>query len=283
MSKSLSYRGVGDAFHFINLANIAAYGSCIYMFGGSKDGLFDSKWLTEGFCLHDTETPFWTTHDVSCYVMLAMSVLGLAVWYLGHNKPGMDRANQLTFWALIGAIGHGLGHQLIANGKRMGYYPENGDAAFVEDLRGDPWWLILAKVGPGFPLFWIPLVKTYMMNTTKNRMVGTAFVFQTASMFTPVKFGFSFTQSVLFAGLSLDQLFLPDNEKGFEYALWPILTVVPSGIFTWIESTGCTTSPLMKDHGHVIYDVYMTTSYTLFYVLCWMRSTRLSIRKVKGE
>jgi hypothetical protein len=283
MSQSLSYRGIGHAFHFINLANLTAYGSCIYMYGGSKDGLFDSKWLKEGFCLHETETPFWTTHDVSCYVMLAMSLLGLAVLYAGHDKPGMDRANQLTFWALIGAIGHGLGHELIANGKRMGYYPKDGDAAFVDDVRGDPWWLILAKVGPGFPLFWIPLVKTYMMNTTKNRMVGTAFVFQTASMFTPVKFGFSFTQSVLFAGLSLDQLFLPDNEKGFEYALWPILTVVPSGIFTWIESTGCTTSPLMKDHGHVIYDVYMTTSYTLFYVLCWMRSTRLSIRKVKGE
>ncbi len=88
-------------------------------------------------------------------------------------------------------------------------------------------------------------------------------------------------QIVFFAGLSFDQLLLPNNEKGFEYALWPILTVVPSGIFTWIEAIGCTTSPLMKDHGHVIYDVYMTTSYIFFYVLCWMRSTRLSIRKVK--
>jgi hypothetical protein len=253
------------------------------MFGGSMAGLFDSKWLQEGFCLHDTETQFWTTHDVSCYVMLAMSLLGLAVWYAGHDEPGMDRANQLTFWAIIGAIGHALTHELIANGKRMGYYPDDGESTFVDDLKGDPWWLILAKVGPGFPLFWIPLVKTYMMNTTKNRVVVTAFFFQIGALFTPVKFGFSYAQMVLFAGLSFDQLLLPNNEKGFEYALWPILTVVPSGIFTWIEAIGCTTSPLMKDHGHVIYDVYMTTSYIFFYVLCWMRSTRLSIRKVKCE
>lgn len=283
MSQSLSYGGLGNAFHFINLTNIAVYGSCLYMFSGSNDGLFDSKWLEEGFCLHDTETLFWTTHDVSCYVMLAMSMLGLAVWYAGHNEPGMERANQLAFWAIIGAIGHGLTHELIANAKRMGFYPDDGDSTFLDDVKGDPWWLILVKVGPGFPLFWIPLVKTYMMNTTRNRVGVAAFIFQIGALVTPIKFGFSYAQTVLFAGLSFDQLFLPDNEKGFEYALWPILTVIPSGIFTWIESTGCTTSPLMKDHGHVIYDVYMTTSYILFYVLCWMRSTRLSTRKVKGE
>jgi hypothetical protein len=132
--------------------------------------------------------------------MLAISLLGLAVWYAGHNEPGMDKANQLTFWAMIGAIGHGLTHELIANGKRMGYYPDDGDSTFV---------------GPGFPLFWIPLViKTYMMNTTKSRVVVTACLFQIGSLFTPVKFGFSYAQMVLFAGLSFDQLFLPDNEKG---------------------------------------------------------------------
>ena len=87
-----------------------------------------------------------------------------------------------------------------------------------------------------------------------------------------MRFGFAYTQSVLFVGLSVDQLHLSAGEKAaFGYALWPLMTVIPSGIMSWIEATGCTTHPLMRQfRGHVAYDALMASSYILYYLVCWI-------------
>jgi hypothetical protein len=277
---SQHYATIGSLLHAVNLVNIAVYGSTLYLYGNDPSaGGFDREWLREGFCLPHGDRPYLTTHDLSGYLMIGAAFIGLGILhYLGRKEQGLKlvRAHRLTFWALCGAIGHAAGHFLIANGKRMNIYP-SPDERFIDDLRNSTFLMALGKAGPGYPLFWIPLVKTYMMNTAQGRVAVVAFLANTFALFMPTKFGFSYTQAVLFGGMSIDQLMLPAVEKDtFEFALWPLLTTIPNGIFAWVECLTCTTSPMMQQHGHVLYDLYMVSSYTLFYLICWNRQKRRS-------
>ena len=139
------------------------------------------------------------------------------------------------------------------------------------------------KAGPGYPLFWIPLIKTYMMNISRDRVILLALIADAGSLMVPVRFAFSYTQAVLFAGMSIDQLLLAKRDKGFEYALWPLSTVMPNGMFSWIESLTCTSTFLTKTHGHIIYDTYMASSYIIFYPVCWIRMKHRYKSKAKAN
>lgn len=281
VAKMTTFAAIGTALHTLNLLNIAAYGTSLYVWGmNPSSDVFDKEWLKEGFCIPHGDRPFLTTHDLSGYIMVAFALLGIAIQrYVSRlgSKQGLDlsRANQLTFWALIGAIGHGAGHFLISNGKRGNFYPP-AEVRFIDDLRESTFLVALGKAGPGYPLFWIPLVKTYMMNTAQNRVALVALIADVGGLFMQARFGFSYTQAVLFGGMSIDQLLLPAGEKQtFEYALWPLLTTIPNGIFSWVECLTCTTSVLMRQHGHLVYDFYMVCSYTLFHLICWRRQQRM--------
>lgn len=288
---SLSTPNLGDAFHMVNILGILVYGTTLFLL---KDGdFFDPSWLKEGFCIHQHDVPFWTTHDLSGYAMLAISIFGLLLLLIlkkvrlrGTNAPvGMEMANKLAFWALIGAIGHGGGHLLITNAKRNGTYPV-GDMRGLDALLADKGareiiLRIVRELIPGYLLFWVPLVKTYMINTPKNKVILLAALIQIGAMQLQAKFAFAFTQMVFFAGLSFDQLlFVPQTDKGFEYALWPLVTVIPSTALSWWESTSCTTSVIMRDYGHVIYDTFMASSYILYYLICLVRIQRSERNKL---
>ena len=122
----VSFSVIGDTFHIINLINILIYGIAMFWCGVSANhcNVFDQQWLKEGFCLHNTTTPYWTTHDVSGYLIIFITLLGFPVLHFGKRAPGMKKqAYQLTFWAMIGALGHATGHFLIAHGKRLNFYP----------------------------------------------------------------------------------------------------------------------------------------------------------------
>lgn len=277
----ISYSLVGDAAHAINLINIAVYGTLLYHYGSADAGMFDEEWLTEGFCLPYKSGPFRTTHDISGYVMVAIALLGIAAqrYWSKNTYNKMAQADRLVFWAMIGALGHACGHFIIANAKRHEFYPP-ADERFIDDLRKSSVWEAIGKAGPGYPLFWMPLVKTYMMNTAKDRVAIVALILQSVGLWVPVKFGFAYTQAVLFAGQSIDQLMLPSKEKGFEYMVWPILTILPNGIFAWIECLTCTSSVLMRKHGHVVYDLYMASSYLAFYLVCSVRTNKSTKSKI---
>jgi len=283
--------------HVLSLWNISLYGSLLYKYG-RKSELFDRQWLEAGFCLQRDNNKtinkngdyYRTTHDVCGYVIILISVLGLALQqFLSRRSKGnssssggssssssscsihTSKADALTFWALVGLLGHAFGHFLIANGIRYDFYPPPTET-FMDDLLQSSVLEAIGKAVPGYFLFWMPLVSTYMMNTAKGRVAGVAFCCWIGSLFVQTRFGFSYAQSVLFAGLSIDQLLLPKSEKGFEYALWPLITTLPNGAIAWIESLSCSSSPLMKQHGHLVYDVYMAISYIVFYLICWVRT-----------
>lgn len=274
VNNMISYSTIGDSLHVANLANIALYAGLLYNYGNGAGGVFDEEWLKAGFCLPHGDEHYRTTHDLSGYVMVAIALMGIALQkYLSSKaKDGrLQKADSLAFWALVGALGHASGHFIIANAIRMDFYPPP-DERFIDDLvKSSSIAEGIMKAGPGYPLFWMPLVKTYMMNTAKNRVAGLAFIINIGALFVPVKFGFSYTQAVLFAGMSIDQLMIRKKDKGFEYALWPLITTIPNGVFSWVESVTCTSSFLMREHGHLVYDIYMASSYIVFYLICWAR------------
>ncbi|CAB9517614.1 expressed unknown protein [Seminavis robusta] len=287
---SVSPRLVGNCLHTLNLLNIFLYGSVIYAFGTNPQStVFDKSWLQEGFCMPHPDVDYQTTHDLSGHVMVVISLLGLALQRcLSHRQASksttatestLSKADTLTFWALIGALGHAWGHYFLAFSHREQFFPPS-EESFMDDLLRSSLPEAIGKACPGLPFFWMPLVQTYMINTAKGRVAIVAFFCWFFSLLMQVRFGFSYAQSVLFAGMSVDQLLLPDSEKGFEYALWPLITTVPSGIFAWLESTSCSSNSMMQQHGHLIYDVYMASSYILFYLICWTRAN-YSVVKTK--
>ena len=272
------YQSIGHILHSLNLLNIALYGGSLYWFGKEDAGVFDAAWLKEGFCLPDETTAFWTTHDLSGYIMVLMALFGLAVRYQlsGVSKKKTtttrvsEQADQLTYWALLGALGHASGHFILSNAKRHKFLPP-GNVTFLDDLKQSSFLVGLGKAGPGYPLFWIPLVKTYMRNTAGDRVAALALLFNLGSLVVPSAFGFSYTQAVLFGGMSLDQIFFvpQEQQQTLEYALWPLLTTLPNGAWAWFECMKCTSHPWMIQYGHILYDAYMVSSYTIFYMIFW--------------
>lgn len=277
-----SYSVIGNGLHVLNLLNIALYGSILYNFGSVGSGVFDDNWLQRGFCNPHEGIPYRTTHDYSGHAMALISIVGLAMqqWLSRKSTADLTKADNLAFWALVGGLGHAFGHYHIAFAFRENFFPP-ADVTFMDDLLQGTLIEAIYKALPGYPLFWMPLVGTYMHNTARGRVAIVALFCWLGSIMMQVRFGFSYTQAVLFAGLSIDQMMLPEPEKGFEYALWPLMTTVPNGILAWVESTACTSSPLMKQYGHLIYDIYMASSYVFFYLVCWCRAN-YSLRKSKS-
>ena len=143
----------------------------------------------------------------------------------------------------------------------------------MDEFRADDCnFVTYAKHIPGYFLFWIPLVKTYMYNVSQNYVAGFAALIWIGGMQLPLKFGFSYTLIVLFAGQSLDQLCLGMEKKStFEYMLWPLVTLLPNFYISVMESLFCTRSDAFMTHGHLIFDGYMAFSYSAYYMGCWLR------------
>lgn len=143
---------------------------------------------------------------------------------------------------------------------------------------------MFAKHVPGYFLFWMPLVKTYMYNVSNNHVATYAFLVMAGAMQLPLKFGFSYTLAVLFAGQSIDQLLvLRGSEKGgIDYALWPAATLLPNFCISVLESALCTKSEVFRALGHVIFDGYMASSYCLYYLGCWLWNKQ-GDAKAKGK
>jgi hypothetical protein len=292
-SLSLSYRQWGNAFHSLNLCGILAYASLM----ANHHQYVDSSWLEYGFCepLH-LEPKYWTTHDQSAYIMISIALSGLLLRHFNHHhsRNGSENnesttstslADQLFVRASIGALGHASGHLLISHGHRHGYYPQPHET-FWTSTQDNSLWIKLSYAVPGYLFFWIPLIQTYMMHSSRRWVVILAAIAQLVVLHIPVRFGFAYTQIVLFAGMSIDQLLHSLSvsnhhhyaDETWDYALWPILTVIPSTIMSLVECMGCTTTNFMgmKTYGHVVYDTVMASSYVFYYYTTCCRKTKVA-------
>ena len=281
-----SHRLIGNVLHAALLGAISAYAAAVlFLLRGVPSvasSHFDDRWLATGFCAphDDDDSSQWTTHDRSALLMTILSILGLGIVHMLRDQlstRGDDAADMVT-WALLGALGHAAGHAILASSDRAGLLPlPSGDVSAMDEfLADDANWTTFVKHVPGYLFFWIPLVNTYMRNMSRNRVAGFAFIAMVGAMQIPLKLGFSYTLIVLFAGQSIDQLLLAEDRKGFEYMLWPMVTLLPNFLISVMESTVCSGNSFFAKHGHLVFDGYMALSYSVYYVICWMRNNTLT-------
>mmetsp|Transcript_19660 Transcript_19660/g.41006 ORF Transcript_19660/g.41006 Transcript_19660/m.41006 type:complete len:310 (-) Transcript_19660:117-1046(-) len=293
--KASTYRHIGNIAHAAVLGSIGIYGYSILQLldefrpndnhhVNTNNHLFqvDPHWLENGFCMPHAEIPNFTTHERCGYFMILASLLGfLLLSSLPDTHDFMSNARERTQWALFGAIGHACGHIILAVTKRHGLLPSGDVSAVDEFLAEHRNWVTFAKHLPGYFLFWIPLIKTYMTNVSRANVMGFAFLVMVGAMQFPLKFGFSYTLIVLFAGQALDQLLFLRKEKkeNLEFMVWPLVTLLPNFFISVMESMWCGASGRREDpfwlgdlferHGHLVFDGYMAISYTIYYLICW--------------
>jgi len=176
---------------------------------------------------------------------------------------------------------HAMGHFLMFEAIRAGVYPD-GNVRGIDDLRQSTMLSVARKILPGFVLFFTPLMKSYMRNTSMPLVVLAAFVSQYGSLHSPMKYGFSFGLSSFFIGFSLDQLLaLPSKEKGFAFAIYPLVTVIPSILFAWFECTSCSSSWILMKYGHSAFDSWLGVSYNMYAVITHLYLNNTSKIRVK--
>jgi len=274
------------------------YGKAMFQYGDKDDSPFDERWLREGFCRPE-DSDVEEMHLNSGLVMATISFPFIAFLYWKHlqstskciedvqeeedhsdqkddNEADLvkggeytqDEAQQYTTNAMIGVIGHAMGHFIILEALKNDVYPE-GSMKPIDALRNDSLVMLLKKMTSGYFFFWIPLLKSYMQNTSWAMVFIFAAFVKCGALQIPAKFGFAYAQCCFFLSFSIDQLLsIPKEKKGLAFALYPLVTVVPSLIISWYEATACSTSTIMRLYGHVIYDGFMALSYIFFYVLC---------------
>ncbi len=181
----------------------------------------------------------------------------------------MKVVNDYVMYAMLGVVGHAVGHFLISHSMTIGIYPEGGTRG-IDDLKESSIALATFKILPGYLFFWVPLLKSYMQNSGWTSIFIFAAIAVAGSLMLPLRLGFAFAQCFFFLGLSIDQLCSVSRErKTFAYALYPFVTVLPSVILSMLECTRCSSSgSFWAAYGHVLYDSFMALSYPLFYALC---------------
>lgn len=264
----------GDLFHLLNLSIVLSFALCVAKFvPNAKDGntvLFDPLWVREGFCVSNPDTPYWTSHDLCLYgdTILAVSFGLLYLWL--RKTPGMEAANDIVKFNIIGIVAHGFGHGMIAKGFRDGVLDSDATLSILETTFRDASLIeIVRKEIPGL-LFWVPLLKATMPNVPNLLILPVALVSDIGNLFLPRTFGFTYVQTVLMISFSVNQLARPIKEKGVEYALYPAIVGVPLAVIGWLESTTCSNF-MISIGGHIVYDYYIPIAMIAFYLMSFMR------------
>ena len=274
---TMSWKTIGNAAHFLNVGLVITYG--FFVFASGKEGVndlrrLDERWLEEGFCTPESDTNMKMHFDNGITLGLISCALA-AYWFHRSKKTSLIKdsfeveVDSYIKPALCGLMGHAIGHLLIYGAKYGQFYPDDPELRGIDDLRGDSIGEIVKKIVPGYFIFWIPVVKSYMQHSRMPFICMCALFALVTSLHLPIKFGFSFAQCFFFMSLSFDQMLnVPSDKKGFTYAIYPLMTVIPSISLAWAEASSCSSSKSMKAYGHLIYDVFMGLSYVSFYVLC---------------
>ena len=292
-----SWKFIGNLAHCVNIVLVFCYGLSVLVYGKQLQDsgrILDERWLEEGFCKPEN-TGVEQMHLDSGLTLALISFPFIVYLYrtsrrdsLKHYDDGdeyseMFAVKKFINSAMVGVIGHALGHFIILESIRVGIYPQ-ADLTGIDDMKNDSIGLILRKLLPGYVFFWVPLISSYMQNASWVLVLLFAQVALLGSLHVPLKFGFAFAQCFFFFGLSLDQLFcVSADKKTFAFALYPLITVLPSITFSLAEATSCSSLPLMKAYGHVVYDAYMGVSYIMYYGICQKYYNKFKNEKVKEE
>jgi len=113
-------------------------------------------------------------------------------------------------------------------------------------------------------LCWIPLIKATMpQNGSHLTVLLISWLSIIGGRVIPSRFGFTYTQTVLFICFSWNQLSQPRANKNFAYALYAAAASLPLKLLAWLESMACGNF-IIHYGGHLLYDSYIPLSLSYF-------------------
>jgi hypothetical protein len=271
MSSTQTFVYIGNAANIVVLGASIVYAAIvIYFTQPGKSGVLDEAWKKDGFCIHNKDVRYASSFDTCLYVDVLLSLLLYAMYWKWKNLPGMETASEIVPMLILGTLGHGLAHGIMAAKFRDGSYETE---KMEEAVDFPPWPQLLAFCA----LFWFPLLKASMPKMNSAIVAFLAVIVTYGPTFAggmKKQLGFAYIQTVLSIAFHLSQLTLKAEEKQRrEYMTLPLSAIFPV-LVAFNEAMFCS-SYFRALGGHVIYDFSIIFSYIVFYVDCY-RVTAIS-------
>jgi hypothetical protein len=265
---------VGNVGHVVSMISVIVFLLAVakHLLNPSAPSVFDPAWTEYGFCIKDPASLFWSSHFVCLYVDVAATLGMLAMYYFyiysrpSPTSPIIQYINPMFVKSIPGVLLHGLAH------GGLGVLLHKGLGSF-SSLTSHP-----ASVNPVQLLillvFWFFLLRTALPNCSVAVVaIATAVAFGVHVLFIPLKFAFTYVQTVLLVAFSCDQLLLPTTTKqnNIAYSLFPWLAVLPLSFVAWMESIECSAFVREYFYGHVIYDAFIPASVMAWFQVSYYR------------
>jgi hypothetical protein len=213
------------------ILNTSIFAYTVVMHNDSK--IFDPVWQPDGFCISNKDVIYWNSHDLCLYFDTIAAILHFLLFLALKDSPGMEPANELVKFGIMGVFGHGLGHGAISKAMRDGITPDlDSSVTGLDEISKMSAIEAIYRLIP-FLLFWILLLKASLPNASFTVILSMTAVSLFFNTMTPQRFGFTYVQTVLLLAFSLNQLLRPVSEKDSTYALYPVIVGFP--ISKWIK------------------------------------------------
>lgn len=255
----INVRTTGDVLNaLVLLCTVGATYALIYRF--PNESLYDSNWLSHGFCVSQPESTLWNSHTLSFYSDSVMSVLLTLVYALYFAGPSTK--SSLSSVALKGSITgvffHGLGHLYLGVRDAAGIdFRWNGDNLWHSIVNKSILFGALAGIMRGSLSFASP---------ARILSFTAVFTWGLSVLGVPPQLNFVYVQAVILIGISLHMLMLdPQHKQTSAYPLYALLRL-PVLLVGLVESMKC--QDLLEPWGgHVVYDTTISIAQLLTPIL----------------
>lgn len=214
--------------------------------------IFDPTWRREGFCPANGVS----THVVSGYALLALSLVGFFVYLSLRRTPGLESANVIIWTTMLMSFFHGFSHFGFAHAADLDMVAASarGIDTVLDTYYNKPAWesVVGVFIALSSVAFWMGLFRTAMPSLGhKSWLLGFfgLYIELTFPLNAVVPFGHALS-SVIFSFNQVNR-----NDKDVAYVLQPWMVGLPSTVLALLESTQCEVFVRDYLYGHFAYDV----------------------------
>ena len=262
INQASHHKLTGDIVNMSVLATSVVYViTVVYFTLPGAQGVVDEQWKKDGFCIQNSDVPYWSSFDTCLYVDVVFSAIIAGLYFAWKDIPGMEASSAIVPALIAATLGHGIAHGFMAVKLRDGtYHQQEGGAP------------TLLQMTIGCVILWFPLLKASMPKMDYQHVAVLAAIVTYGQSFVNNKLGFAYIQTIVNISFHVSQLMLSSDEKNRrEYMTMPLSSVLPL-VVAWNEVLFCDTF-FRSAGGHVLYDASIVVSFTVFYFDCYSFNT----------
>lgn len=214
--------------------------------------IISSRVLTDGFCISNKESLWWSSH-AWCFYLDTFFCLMLFRCKLDGIKHKLPTAiTEPVHLNIMAHFGHGMGHFLIGCVFTGVDSTTNGRIGYENIL-----WL---------PIFWYGFIQAIHTKSSWEEQITLSILISFVQLFVPAQFGFTYVQTILLLHSAVHELYRTREEKDVYYHLKACIVNLPIGIVGWLEAYTCDTL-LIHMGGHIWYDCTIPFSIMAYYYI----------------